>query len=90
MRRRGRLHHDWSKAGRISLWRRLLRSDEVPTDKVIGMDKRFAAEEVITQPLTVEYDKIIEQRVEEAVISESVAYAKVIPDAVKVLDVTWP
>jgi len=45
---------------------------------------------VITQPLTVEYDKIIEQKFEEAVISESVAYAKVIPDAVKVLDSIWP
>jgi hypothetical protein len=68
----------------------LVRSDEVPTDKVVGMDKRFAAEEVITQPLTVEYDKIIEQRFEEAVISESIAYAKVIPEAVKVLDSVWP
>jgi len=67
----------------------LVRSDEVATDRIIGMDKRFAAEEVITQPLTVEYDKIIEQKFEEAVISESVAYAKVIPDAVKVLDSVW-
>ena len=68
----------------------LVRSDEVATDLVIGMDKRFAAEEVLTQPLTVEYDKIIEQRFEEAVISESVAYAKVIPDAVKRRDSVWP
>lgn len=67
----------------------LVRSDAVDSDLVIGLDKRFAAEEVLTQPLTVEYDKIIEQKFEEAVISESVAYAKVIPDAVKVLDVAW-
>lgn len=67
----------------------LVRSDEVAADRMIGFDKRFAAEEVITQPLTVEYDKIIEQKFEEAVISESVAYAKVIPDAVKVLDSVW-
>jgi hypothetical protein len=67
----------------------LVRSDEVATDLVIGMDKRFAAEEVITQPLTVEYDKIIDQRFEEAVISESVAYAKMVPGAVKVLDSVW-
>ena len=31
-----------------------------------------------------------EQRFEEAVISESIAYAKVIPEAVKVLDSVWP
>jgi hypothetical protein len=68
----------------------LIRSDEVASDRLVGLDKRFAAEEVVTQPLTVEYDKIIEQRFEEAVISESVAYAKIIPDAVRVLDTVWP
>lgn len=68
---------------------RLVRCDEAPDDLVIGMDHRFAIEEVITQPLTIEYDKIIEQRIEEAVISESVAYAKVIKDAAKVLDSSW-
>jgi hypothetical protein len=35
----------------------------------------------------VEYDKVIEQRLEEAVISESVAYAKIIKDAAIVLDI---
>ena len=64
----------------------LIRCDEVPTDLVVGLDSRFAVEEVITQPLTVEYDKVIEQRFEEAVISESVTYAKVIKEASVVLD----
>ncbi|MGH8015159.1 MAG: hypothetical protein ACREBV_03115 [Candidatus Zixiibacteriota bacterium] len=68
----------------------LVRSDNVPTDLVLGLDNRFAIEEVITQPLVVEYDKIIEQRFEEAVISESVAYAKVIKEAAVVLDTVWP
>ncbi|HUV29495.1 MAG TPA: hypothetical protein VMY05_00190 [Acidobacteriota bacterium] len=67
----------------------LIRSDEVPTDFVIGMDHRFAVEEVVTQPLAVEYDKIIEQRFEEAVISESVSYAKVIGDGSVILDTVW-
>lgn len=67
----------------------LVRSDEVATDLVIGLDKRFAVEEVITQPLMVEYDKVIEQRFEEAVISESVTYAKVIKEASVVLDTVW-
>lgn len=64
----------------------LIRSDEVPTDQLIGLDNRFAVEEVITQPLLVEFDKIIEQRFEEAVISESVTYAKVIKESSVVLD----
>lgn len=67
----------------------LVRSDDVPTDYVIGLDHRFAVEEVITQPLTVEYDKIIEQRFEEAVISESITYARVIREAAVILDSVW-
>jgi len=64
----------------------LVRSDEVPTDYVIGLDNRFSVEEVITQPLMIEYDKIIEQRFEEAVITESVTYAKVIRESAVILD----
>ena len=67
----------------------LIRSDEVPADLVIGLDNRFAIEEVVSQPLMVEYDKVIEQKIEEAVISESVSYAKVVKDAALVLDSTW-
>ena len=67
----------------------LVRSDEVPADHVIGLDHRFGIEEVITQPLMVEYDKIIDQRFEEAVISESITYAKMINEASIVLDTVW-
>ena len=67
----------------------MVRSDEVPTDYVIGLDTRFAVEEVITQPLMVEFDKIIDQRFEEAVISESVTYAKVIKEAAVILDTVF-
>lgn len=67
----------------------LIRSDEVPTDYVIGLDNRFSVEEVITQPLMIEYDKIIEQRFEEAVITESVTYAKIIKDAAVILDTVY-
>jgi len=63
-----------------------VRCDELAADLIVGLDSRFAIEEVVTQPLTIEYDKIIEQRFEEAVISESVAYAKVIHGAAVVLD----
>jgi len=64
----------------------LVRCDELASDLIVGLDSRFAVEEVITQPLTVEYDKVIEQRFEEAVISESVTYARVIREAAVVLD----
>jgi hypothetical protein len=67
----------------------LIRCDEVPSDYVIGLDNRFAIEEVISQPLMVEYDKVIEQKIEEAVISESIAYAKVIKESALILDTVW-
>lgn len=67
----------------------LIRCDEVPTDYIIGLDNRFAIEEVTSQPLMVEYDKVIEQKIEEAVISESVAYAKVVKESSLVLDSVW-
>ena len=67
----------------------LIRCDEVPADYIIGLDNRFAIEEVIGQPLMVEYDKIIEQKIEEAVISESVAFAKVIKESSLILDSQW-
>jgi hypothetical protein len=67
----------------------LVRSDSIASDLVVGLDSRFAVEEVITQPLTIEYDKVIDQRFEEAVVSESVTYAKVIPAAAVVLDTVF-
>ncbi|MCJ7507329.1 MAG: hypothetical protein MUO85_01190, partial [candidate division Zixibacteria bacterium] len=67
----------------------LVRCDDVPSDLVIGLDRRFAIEEVISQHLLVEYDKIIQQKIEEAVISESVAYAKIIKETSLVLDTVW-
>ncbi len=67
----------------------LVRCDDLAPDLVIGLDNRFAIEEVVSQPLMVEYDKVIQQKLEEAVISESVAYAKVIKEAALVLDTVW-
>ena len=67
----------------------LVRSDEVSSDYVIGLDNRFAVEEVITQPLMIEYDKVIDQRFEEAVISESVTFAKVLGQAAVILNTNF-
>ncbi len=67
----------------------LIRSDEVTAGYVIGLDNRFAVEEVITQSLTIEYDKVIDQRFEEAVISESVTFAKVLKEAAVILNTQY-
>ena len=67
----------------------LVRCDNIASDIVIGLDSRFSVEEVISQPLMVEFDKIIDQKFEEAVISESVSYAKVVKEAAVVLDYNY-
>lgn len=67
----------------------LVRCDDTAADIVIGIDNRFAVEEVISQPLMVEFDKIIDQKFEEAVISESVSYARVVNEAAAVLDYNY-
>jgi hypothetical protein len=67
----------------------LVRCDDMASDLVIGLDSRFAVEEVITQPLMVEYEKIIEQRFEEAIISEAVTYAKILKEAAVTLDTVF-
>jgi len=64
----------------------MIRCDNVAADQIIGLDARFAIEEVVSQPLMVEFDKIIDQKFEEAVISESVSYAKVVKEAAVILD----
>ncbi|UCG60694.1 MAG: hypothetical protein JSV52_10195, partial [Candidatus Zixiibacteriota bacterium] len=67
----------------------LVRCDHLLSDYVIGLDNRFAIEEVVTQPLMIEYDKVIDQRFEEAVISESVTFAKVLKEAAIVLNTNF-
>jgi len=67
----------------------MIRCDDLAEDIVIGIDSRFAVEEVVSQPLMVEFDKIIDQKFEEAVISESVSYARVVPEAAVALDYTY-
>lgn len=83
--------HKFQQSGELfsPLGATMVRSDAVDSDLIIGLDRRFAVEEVITQPLTIEYDKVIEQRFEEAVITESVTYAKVIAEAAAVLDTVF-
>lgn len=65
---------------------KIVRCDDISADLIVGIDNRFAVEEVRSQPVMVEFDKIIEQKFEEAVISESLAYARIIPEAALVLD----
>lgn len=62
--------------------------DDAPTNKLVGLDPRYALEMVseIGADLT-ETDKIINKQLNEVVISEVVGFAVMDPDATKILDI---
>ncbi len=56
----------------------------VPTGTVmVTLDKRYAAKEIVSQPLGVEADKIIERKFEQAVVSEKSRMCVIADGAVK-------
>jgi hypothetical protein len=67
----------------------LIASDAVPASTVIGLDRRFALEEVFETGLLVESDRLIRQQLEGTAVSEVAGFAKVITAASKVLDIDW-
>ena len=65
----------------------LLRSSALPQGTVIGLDKRYALEMVEGGGVTVEYDKLIDRQLERAAITTISGFAKVFPEASRVLEV---
>lgn len=66
----------------------LIRSSVVPAGKMIGLDNRFAIEQVVANPLMVESDKLIDRQLERTTISTITGFAKIFEDASKILNVT--
>ena len=66
---------------------KLLRSGMVPAGTVIGLDKRYALEQVSASEILVEYDKLIDRQLERAAITSVSGFAKLFTDASKVLRV---
>jgi len=64
----------------------LLRSGAVPDDTIIGLDRRFALEMVQGGEVSVEYDKLIDRQLERAAITTISGFAKVFPQASRVLE----
>ena len=65
----------------------LLRTSALGSGKLIGLDKRYALEMVKASDVLVEYDKLIDRQMERAAISSVAGFAKVFPEAGKVLTV---
>ena len=65
----------------------LLRTAALGSGKLIGLDKRYALEMVKSGDVLVEYDKLIDRQLERAAVTSVVGFAKVFPEACKVLTV---
>lgn len=67
----------------------LIPSDAVSANTLIGLDRRFALEEVYETGLVVESDRLIRRQLEGTAVSEVAGFAKVISEASRVLDIDW-
>ena len=63
----------------------ILRSNSVPDDKIIALDRRYALEMVQAGDLLLDYDKLIDRQMERATISCITGFAKIFQNASKVL-----
>lgn len=61
----------------------------VPAGYLIGLDRRFALQEVYETPVTAESERLIRRQVEGTAISQVAGFARLIKGAVKILNIDW-
>lgn len=66
----------------------IFRYDGAGDNYIAAIDKRFAIKMGVEQELFVEADKIIDRRIEECAVSESIAYSVLLDDARRYLDMS--
>ena len=64
---------------------KLLRTNAMPAGTLIGLDKRYALEQVIGGEVMVEYDKLIDRQLERAAITSISGFAKLFTGASKAM-----
>ena len=64
---------------------KLLRCGVMPEGMMIGLDKNYALEQVCGSEVSVEYDKLIDRQLERAAITSISGFAKLFPEASKIL-----
>ena len=65
----------------------VIKSDCVPDGKIIAFDKKCALEMVVADEISVEHDKLINRQLEETAVTSISGFAKLFPEAVKVLEI---
>ncbi len=66
---------------------KLLRTSAMPAGTLVGLDKNYALEQICGSEITVEYDKLIDRQLERAAITSISGFAKLFPEAAKILKV---
>ncbi|MFH1862769.1 MAG: hypothetical protein ABH878_08155 [bacterium] len=72
--------------GLLPMNAKLVVSPNATATEFAALDKRFAIRESVAQPLMIEAEKIISQKLESAVISKESVYTIMVDDAIKVSD----
>ncbi|MEW6233975.1 MAG: phage major capsid protein [Candidatus Omnitrophota bacterium] len=67
----------------------LIVDESVPDNQVIGLDRRYALQEVYETGVLTESERLIRRQIEGAAISEVAGFAKVIASASQVLNLTF-
>jgi len=66
---------------------KLLRTNAAPEGKLIGLDRNYALEMVKCGSIEVDYDQLIDRKVERTAIASTAGFGKIYRDAAKVLEV---
>lgn len=66
---------------------KLLRTGVLPAGTLVGLDKHYALEQICGSEITVEYDKLIDRQLERAAITSISGFAKLFPEASRLLTV---
>jgi len=72
--------------GLLPIHAQLVVAPSATAEKIVGLDARFAMRETVAQPLMIEADKIISQKIDQAVISKESVYTVLLDDAAFVSD----
>ncbi len=66
---------------------KLIRTNALSEKTAIGLDNRFALEMVQSGRIAVDYDRLIDRKFEHAAITAIAGFAKIFPEATKVLEI---
>ncbi len=77
-----------SYAGFLPVNAKLVAVPAAVAGKMMALDSRFAVRESVSQPLMIEADKVIERKLETAVVSKEAVYTVMVDDARKLSDAT--